>query len=212
MPKLTLSFKGKALDVFHLEPGESLIGRDVVCAIHIDSLAIAPIHARVTLNETGCHLESMDPAYATLINHNIALKKTLNHGDVIQIGKHTLSYSEDAAELAADIKKAPVAVNQNQTEAPEPVKEEAQPSQSMLQIMNGSNFGRIIPLNRNMTRIGRAGGDCAMIAKRDTGYYISYLEGAHSPVVNKHPIGDESHLLEDGDMIEVGSTQMQFHI
>jgi hypothetical protein len=210
MPKLTLSFKGKALDVFHLEPGESLVGRDEACAIHIDSLAIAPIHARVLLDDEGCHLESMDPGYATLVNHNIALKKTLHHGDVIQIGKHTLSYAEDAAELTADIKTAPATVSSRENTEPA-FEEEPQAQQSMLQIMNGSNFGRIIPLTRNMTRLGRAGGDCAMIARRDSGYYISYLEGPNSPIVNKHPIGEESQLLKDGDIIEVGNTEMQFH-
>ena len=212
MPKLTLSFKGRVLDVFHLEPGESLIGRDTVCNIQIDSLAIAPIHARITLDEQGCRLESMDQGFATLINHNIALKKELQHGDVITIGKHTLSFAEDATGLAADIKKAPPLLNEEEEPVEEPEAEEkSQPKQSMLQIMNGSNFGRIIPLTRNMTRLGHAGGDCAMISRRDKGYYISYLEGPNTPKVNKNPIGDESRLLQDGDLIELGSTEMQFH-
>ena len=34
MPKLTLSFKGKVLDVFHLADGEAWIGRDQSCRIH----------------------------------------------------------------------------------------------------------------------------------------------------------------------------------
>ena len=50
-----------------------------------------------------------------------------------------------------------------------------------------------------------------MIAKRESGYYISYLEGAASPTVNHKPIGDISLLLNDGDLIKVGKTEMQFH-
>jgi hypothetical protein len=85
------------------------------------------------------------------------------------------------------------------------------PSTGVLQIMNGENFGRIIPLTRNMTRIGHTGGDCAMISKRDDGYFLSFLEGPHPPIVNRISIGNGSHLLRDGDIIEVGGTKMQFH-
>jgi hypothetical protein len=81
----------------------------------------------------------------------------------------------------------------------------------ILQIVNGDNFGRIIPLKKNLTRIGHSGGDCAMVARREDGYFISFLEGSNPPSVNQRPIGNQAQLLTDGDIIDLGGTQLQFH-
>jgi hypothetical protein len=207
MPKLTLSFKGRLLDVFHIDEGESLIGRDEECTISIDSLAIAPFHARVDLDQTGCRIARLHEDFSIHVNRNPTESVELHHGDVIQLGKHTLTYSEDAIEPAGELPPKTPSDDLEEDPAGNPTVT----SKGMLQIMNGENFGRIIPLIRNMTRIGRVGGDCAIISRRDSGYYISHLEGHTSPLVNNKPIGDASLLLNDGDVIEVGKTQMQFH-
>ncbi|MDJ0807860.1 MAG: FHA domain-containing protein [Gammaproteobacteria bacterium] len=209
MPKLTLSFKGRVIDVFHIEAGETRIGRDPECEITIDSLAIAPINVLIKSVNHSCSLESLDEEFPILVNHKQEETARLQHGDVIQVGKHTLSFSEDALDLGSEL-------HQTGKEAEHPADAVAEDAEEivkgMLQIMNGEKFGRIIPLTQNMTRIGRTGGHCAMIARRESGYFISYLEGPSSPTVNNTPIGDETQLLNDGDLIEVGSTQLQFHV
>ncbi|MCU7809912.1 MAG: FHA domain-containing protein [Candidatus Thiodiazotropha sp. (ex Notomyrtea botanica)] len=208
MPKLTLSFKGHIIDVFHLEKEETRVGRDEGCDIRIDSLAIAPQQALISqIDDDNHQLSAMDQAFPVLVNHDKIETKSLHHGDVIQIGKHTLSYSEDTMELGADLGTD---LRQREVES-HPSGDEDQSTSGMLQIMNGENFGRIIPLKRNMTRIGHVGGDCAMVSKRDDGFFLSFLEGAHPPIVNHHAIGDESYRLNEGDIIEVGGTKMQFH-
>jgi predicted component of type VI protein secretion system len=207
MPKLTLTFKGHIIDVFHLEGGETHIGRDEGCEIRIDSLAIAPRQALLRqIDNDDYQVTSLDTEFPVLVNHEKIERKRLHHGDVIQIGKHTLTYAEDVMELGADL-----TVDLRTTEEEQATDFDALPAAGMLQIMNGENFGRIIPLKRNMTRIGHVGGDCAMISKRDDGYFLSFLEGPNPPVVNRHPIGDESYRLNEGDVIEVGGTKMQFH-
>lgn len=210
MPKLTLSFKGRVLDVFHLDQGETLVGRNDDCAITIDSLAIAPVHASFRLNGEECQLQALDQEFPILVNHNQTASTRLEHGDVVQLGKHTLSYAEDAIELAGDLKSGPDG-DAAPPEQPEEEAEETTPK-GMLQITSVENFGRIIPLTRNMTRIGRVGGDCAIISRRDSGYYLSYLEGPNPPRINSQEIADGGQLLHDGDNIKVGKTEMQFHI
>ncbi|MCU7843108.1 MAG: FHA domain-containing protein [Candidatus Thiodiazotropha sp. (ex Monitilora ramsayi)] len=209
MPKLTLSFKGHIIDVFHLEKAETSIGRDENCDIHIDSLAIAPQQAMIRQVHDDEHLlTGLDEAFPVLINHEKADSRALRHGDVIQIGKHTLSFSEDVMELGADL-----TTDLRQHETDQHDEEDSNlTTNGMLQIMNGENFGRIIPLKRNMTRIGHVGGDCAMVSKRDDGFFLSFLEGAQPPTVNRQAIGNESYRLKEGDVIEVGGTKMQFHI
>ncbi|MEN8165936.1 MAG: FHA domain-containing protein [Pseudomonadota bacterium] len=208
MPKLTLSFKGRLIDVFHLKEDETIIGRNRECGIFIDSLAISPRQAMITRHEDACHLEALDEEFPVQVNHKQTESVGLQHGDIIQVGKHTLTFSQDAIELAGELQQGPSAPG---AELEEKEEDSQLQSKSMLQIMNGDNFGRVIPLIRNMTRIGRVGSDCAMIARRDSGYYISYLEGPAPPLVNNQPIGEESQLLTDGDMIKVGNTEMQFH-
>jgi pSer/pThr/pTyr-binding forkhead associated (FHA) protein len=212
MPKLTLSFKGRVIDVFHLEAESTRIGRDPDCAICIDSLAIAPLQAIITETEDAYRLDAQDEDFPVLVNHEKTDEINLHHGDVIQIGKHTLAFAEDAMELGADLSLAPAAAEEEPQAAAEVAEDDDdQQSASVLQIVNGDNFGRIISLHRHMTRIGHTGGDCAMIARREEGYYITFLEGVNPPTVNKHPLSDQGQLLNDGDLIEVGGTQMQFH-
>ncbi|MES9993909.1 MAG: FHA domain-containing protein [Candidatus Thiodiazotropha sp.] len=211
MAKLTLSFKGRVIDVFHLESDKTQIGRNEDCTIPIDSLAIAPRQAVITRNDDQSYqLQALDEGFPVLLNHEQTEEARLNHGDVIQIGKHTLSFAEDVMDLGTDLSQTTSdeqIPDQNQQDEDE----ETASNSGVLQIMNGDNFGRIIPLNRNMTRIGHSGGDCAMITRREGGYFISFLEGPTPPSINQKPIGDEARLLTDGDMIDVGGTQMQFH-
>ncbi|MEW8187657.1 MAG: FHA domain-containing protein [Candidatus Thiodiazotropha endolucinida] len=211
MAKLTLSFKGRVIDVFHIERDKTEIGRNDDCTIPIDSLAIAPVQAVITRNDDQSYLlQAQEEAFPVLVNHEKTEQTTLNHGDVIQVGKHTLSFAEDVMNLSADL--GPIPANDQLTDENEPIESDESKSKSgVLQIMNGDNFGRIIPLNRNMTRIGHAGGDCAMIARREDGYFITFLEGPNPPRINRKPIGNQAQLLTDGDIIDVGGTQMQFH-
>ncbi len=211
MAKLTLSFKGRVIDVFHIEDEKTRIGRDEDCTISIDSLAIAPLQVVITrADDHSYRLKAMDEAFPILVNHEKAEETTLSHGDVIQVGKHTLTFAEDVMDLGTDLSQA-VAENQESDESGQKASDEGMPKSGILQIINGDNFGRIIPLKRNMTRIGHAGGDCAMITRREAGYFISFLEGPNPPSINRKPIGEQAQLLSDGDIIDVGGTQMQFH-
>ncbi|MFI0378153.1 MAG: FHA domain-containing protein, partial [Candidatus Thiodiazotropha sp.] len=199
------------IDVFHIERDKTEIGRNDDCTIPIDSLAIAPVQAVITRNDDQSYLlQAQEEAFPVLVNHEKTEQTTLNHGDVIQVGKHTLSFAEDVMDLSADLGPAPA--NDQLTGENEPIEsDESKSTSGVLQIINGDNFGRIIPLNRNMTRIGHAGGDCAMIARRENGYFITFLEGPNPPRINRKPIGNQAQLLTDGDIIDVGGSQMQFH-
>jgi pSer/pThr/pTyr-binding forkhead associated (FHA) protein len=212
MPKLTLSFKGRVMDVFHLESGITHIGRNADCTIVIDSLAIAPLHITLSAADDDYLLEARDEEYPVLVNHEKAEQVELHHGDVIQIGKHTLTYAEDVMDLGTDLRSNPFAKEERQGSEENNQNEGAQPTSGILQIVSGDNFGRIIPLKRHMTRIGYTGGDCAMITRREDGYFISLLEGPNPPSINHKSIGDMPQLLKDGDLVEVGDTQMQFHL
>jgi hypothetical protein len=182
MPQLTLSFKGKELSRHSLKNGSTLIGSDPQCPLHIDSLAIAPQHADIVLDHAGCRVTALD-------------------------GKHTLRYStEPIADTEAD--------EEASAEPPEATTDHSPPPperpRAYLQILSGEHIGRIIPINRNMIRLGKPGGDCAIIVRRDSQYFLSLLEGSTS-MVNGMPIGDESIPLDSGNTIRIGDTELQFY-
>jgi hypothetical protein len=208
MPKLTLTFKGQALSVHHLEDGSTLIGRDPECGIHIDSLAVAPCHVELTTFGEQCQMLALDPEYPAYVNEAPVTEATLEHGDLLRVGKHTLRFASDGVPMGRHVDEDPTSADA--VPAPPPVPGPAKGS-AYIQILSGEHIGRIIPLNRNMVRIGRAGGDCAMIAHRAGGYFLSHLEGSMA-TLDGVPIGGESVLLTDGSTIEIGTARLQFYL
>ncbi len=210
MPKLTLSFKGRPLKVFYLdELDEVLIGRDPECDIHVDSLALAARQARITRTNDTYAIKALDEGHPVLVNRHQIGESVLQHGDTINLGKHTLAFAGTTTmDLAGqDPSAAP----------PVPVPDSREPKASplklaRLQILEGPDLGRIIILDRSLVRLGRPGGQCAMISRRGNGYHLSHLEGEEPTMVDGEPIGDGSHLLQDGQTIRIGDTQFQFFI
>jgi hypothetical protein len=137
---------------------------------------------------------------------------TLEHGDIIQVGKHTFSFAESAFKVAfandEEMEVKPVISDANALPAVDP---DSVPSDAgWLQILNGSHLGRIIPLSSKLTRLGKTGKDCAIIAHRSDGYYLSHLAGKHTPMVGDESIGEKSYRLQDGDIVDVGSIRVLF--
>lgn len=193
MAKLTLSFKERKLKVFSLTEGETLIGRDPRCAIHIDSLAIEPHHARISPAGDGFSIEACDDNAVVRVNGEPLAEATLlNDGDEIRIGKHSLDFSEEMDATLVDINVARA------------------PRVGWVQIQNGSHLGRTIRLDKAFTRIGKPRAELAVIARRGDGYVLSHLHGERQPRVNGKTIGDQAQRLENGDRLEVGDLALQF--
>ena len=212
MSKLTLSFKGKVLKIFPVLEGSMLLGSDPSCTIYIDSLAIQGQHAQIDTSKNDSAIRDLGTEEGTFIGATkLESMHPLKDGDVIRIGKHTLAYSysenitsevENSAEeeVIADIEQAPV-----QMEAQEK-------TQGWLQIMNGSNLGKTMSLNKSMTNLGKPGVSTAVITKRQDGYFISQLEGQHPLLIKNKELGEKSLQLTDGDTIQIGNIKMQFYL
>lgn len=197
MSKLTLSFKGKMLKVFQVSEGEMVIGSDPVSQLHIDSLAVQPRHATITTKNDVSVLRNVGAPEGLLVNGAKTEEHTLKDDDHIQIGKHSLQFSFFPT---AD----------QGTEEEFKTTSKTTPKSAWLQILSGNNVGKTISLKNNMTNLGKAGVQTAVIARRGDGYFITHLEGEHSPKVDGVPIGEESRQLEDGNVIQLGNVKMQF--
>jgi len=196
MAKLTLAFKDKKLKIFPIVGAELIVGRDPACAIHIDSLAVQPRHARIFADGSYYCVEGMHSAEPVFVNQKpIAEPATLQDGDLIQVGKHTLSFSSEPAREGVQANHAP----------------NTRPVVGWLQIMSGSHLGRTIRLDRSMIRLGKSGKESAIISRREDGYHIAHLEGATPPSVNDASIGDRSYTLHDGDRVRIGNLELHFY-
>lgn len=212
MSKLTLSFKGKVLKIFPVLKGSMVLGSDPSCTIYIDSLALQPQHAQIDTIENDSAIRDLGTEDGTFIGTTkLESLHPLKDGDVIRVGKHTLTYSfsedivneDDNAieELPPEIEEAPVQIQAQQEK-----------TQGWLQIMNGANLGKTMSLNKSMTNLGKPGISTAVITKRQDGYFISQLEGKHPLLIKNKELGEKSLQLTDGDTIQIGNIKMQFYL
>ena len=188
-----------------------MLGSDPSCTIFIDSLAIQPQHAQIDTVNNESVIRDLNTEDGTFIGQTkLESLHPLKDGEIIRIGKHTLTY-----EFSEDIN------NTGETEAvvEEIIKEEApiqmhaqEKTQGWLQIMNGSNLGKTMSLTKAMTNLGKPGISTAVITKRADGYFISQLEGNHPLLIKDKKLGDKSLQLTDGDTIQIGNIKMQFYL
>lgn len=209
MSKLTLSFKGKVLKVFPVLKGSMTLGSDPSCTIHIDSLAIQPKHAEINTVNNESAIRDLNTDEGTFIGQmKIESLHQLKDGEVIRVGKHTITYA-----FSENITNENDVIAENQPEEAPPIQMEAhEKTQGWLQIMNGANLGKTMSLNKSMTNLGKPGISTAVITKRSDGYFISQLEGNHPLLIKNEELGDRSLQLADGDTIQIGNIKMQFYL
>lgn len=204
MAKLTLFFRNRVLGVHHLEDGPICIGRHSDCEIAIDSLAVAERHAHVTPVSDTYEISPYAEDTPVIVNHCPIKTHQLNHGDVIQLGKHTLHFAESAITLFSP------APPQTQEKKEAQVVSSPELAIGGIQIMNGTHLGKVIPLQRALTRVSLSQAQCAIIARRPDGYYISHLEGDQPPAIEGQPIGDLTVRLEEGNRVLLDGIEMLF--
>jgi hypothetical protein len=203
MATLTLSFKGRLLAVHHLDERPTSIGRDADCRIPIDSLAVAPRNAEIMTTEMGFLLLALDPDYPVFLNGEQVDQASLHHGDTIQVGKHTLGFSDDSLQLAP-----PPGMDTPGLEAAD-----VDPATltAYVQLQSGPKIGRIVVLRRSVTRLSHAGADDLIVTRRKDGYHLSHLEGRTPFRVDSRTVqGDGEARLQNGSLIELEDVRLQF--
>ena len=207
MTQINLTFKENFIKSF-VVGNELTVGSSPSCEIFIDSLAVQPQHAQIIKRGDTFTITSTGGDAEVLINGEKISSQTLNDGDQIQIGKHTLEFiaqaTPDPEMPAPDTARESI---DSETAVVSPKKMEA-----FLQVLNGSNVGKTISLTRSLTNLGKSGIQTAVIARRENGYFLSHLEGENSPTVNNRAIGDSIFKLQSGDSIQIGNVKLLFSL
>lgn len=205
MAKFTVFFKDKAIDSVLFESGVMHIGRDESNDLTLNSLAVAPAHAAAIIKQNGCLIKQLNDDFPLIVNDEKLKECLLNNNDRITLGKYSLLYNttESVAEMPKHESQEVSLLNQE-------IEHNLNLPEANLQVMDGQHIGRILPMKKAMTRLGRNGGGIAVIARRKEGYFISSLENNSSMTINNQPLGDKTVKLNNNDLILIDNTTLQF--
>jgi hypothetical protein len=85
------------------------------------------------------------------------------------------------------------------------------PPLAEIQVLSGAGAGRALELAKNLTTIGKVGGDVAVITRRPNGYFLAPVEG-QAPLVNGHRLEAQAQSLNDHDIIELAGVKLEFYL
>ena len=205
MARLIITHQGTVIKEYELSKENVTVGRKPTNDIVLDDPTVSGTHASF-LHMQHTYVEDMNSTNGIKLNGKKVNKRQLNHGDIVLIGQHEFKFIDDAVQdfeqtvvIAAPVQQA---------------KEEKKPVTASVVIAAGPKEGESIALNKPYTKLGSAS-QVAVIARRGESYYLMPMSGGgqgESPKLNGSQIGAESMLLNDGDLIDVASTQLKFKI
>ena len=208
MAKFTVFFKDKPIHSSIFESGNVHIGRDETNDLVVDSLAIAPAHAVVVLRNATPLIKQLNSDFPLIINGEQHKETTLQDSDTITIGKHRIVYS--STEKFASTTSAAHAKEPENEKLNQEFNNRINLPEANLQVMGGKHIGRLVPLKKTMTRLGREGSGIIVITRRKEGYFISMLEVNDEIKINGAELADQTLLLKNDDMLIIDKIPMQF--
>lgn len=214
MGKLVVSLDGVVIKEVQLTKEKTTLGRRPYNDIVIDNLAISGEHAVLQLAGSEVFIEDLNSTNGTYVNGKPIRRQQLTPSDTVEIGKYKICY------LSADMKAvappsaagvgfahtAPLPGSPSGFGGLGPVELPA----AAIRVLSGAAAGREVTLTKIVTTIGKPGVQVGSITKRSVGYMLAHVEGPERPTVNGVPIGNDPVLLENGDIIDLDGTQMQF--
>lgn len=209
MAKLVLSMDGLVLKEVPLNKERVTVGRRPYNDIVIDNLAVSGEHAVIVTILKDSFLEDLGSTNGTLVNGQPIKKHFLKHQDIIELGKYKLKFlADDSAETDVPLSTTTLSAMPRSVVVPQTSTDSG--GQAVIQILNGRNAGKELPLTKALTTLGKPGVQVAVITRRPQGYYITHVEGDATPLINGKAIGAEACPIKDQDVIEISGTKMAF--
>jgi pSer/pThr/pTyr-binding forkhead associated (FHA) protein len=211
MPKMIVSIDGVVIKEVLLTKDRTTLGRRPYNDIVIDNLAVSGEHAVLQLSGYEVYLEDLNSTNGSYINGKAVKKQLLQNDDVIEIGKYRIKFlgeTDAGYEKTMVIKPGSAAAQAARPALTDPP--QAFVGNAAIKVLSGVATGREVALVKVVTTIGKPGIAIAAITKRPTGFVIAHVEGINKPSVNGVTLSAEAMPLNDGDVIELAGTKMQF--
>ncbi|RYF73599.1 MAG: FHA domain-containing protein [Comamonadaceae bacterium] len=213
MPKLVVAIDGVVLKEVLLAKERTTLGRRPYNDIVIDNLAVSGEHAALHLVGGDVHLEDLNSTNGTYVNGRAVRRQLLAHNDVFEVGKYKIRYllANDGALATAPVRvgatqlhSAPVPLAAGTT-TPAPL---GGTGPAVIRVLTGTGAGQAMPLHKVVTTIGKPGVAVAAVTRRLHGYVVLPIDG--NALLNGEAIGAAAVTLQDGDVLELGGSRMQF--
>jgi hypothetical protein len=203
MPKMIVSIDGVVIKEVQLTKDRTSLGRRPYNDIVIDNLAVSGEHAVLQMSGSDVHIEDLNSTNGTYINGKAIKKQLLKHNDTIEVGKHKIKFLNEQAGAGFE-KTMVIRPNPASSEPAAPLRGAA------IKVISGAAAGREVTLMKVVTTIGKPGVAVASITRRPHGYLVAMVEGITRPTLNGQPLDSEPQMLQDGDVLELAGTKMQF--
>lgn len=216
MPKVIVSIDGVVIKEVQLSKDRTTLGRRPYNDVVIDNLAVSGEHAVLEMVGNEVYLEDLNSTNGVILNGKKISREVLHNGDVAELGKYKIMFEEQAPGFAKTMLfKTAAAPAKRITAASSSggnvsATMEISLANAAIKVISGSATGREVPLTKVVTTIGKPGHAVAAITRRQQGYVLAHVEGAGRPVLNGAPMGPEAVGLNNGDVIELAGTKMQF--
>ena len=223
MGKLVVSLDGVVIKDVQITKDKTTLGRRPYNDIVIDNLAVSGEHAVLQMVGQDVFIEDLNSTNGTYINGKAIKKQLLSHNDTVEIGKYKIKYMvEESGDYERTMIMRPGVGGHTPYNHTSPQPNPSLPYGAMggggsggvppasIKVLSGAAAGRAVTLTKVVTTVGKPGVQVASITKRPTGYVLAHVEGAQRPSINGVPLSTETAPLNNGDLIELAGTQMQF--
>ena len=222
MGKLVVSLDGVVIKDVQVTKDKTTLGRRPYNDIVIDNLAVSGEHAVLQMVGPEVFIEDLNSTNGTYINGKAIKRQLLSHKDTVEIGKYKIKYLVDDS---SDYEKTMIVRPGASAHSPyHHTAPQANPSPHLggmggpgssvpaasIKVLSGAAAGRAVTLTKVVTTVGKPGVQVASITRRPTGYVLAHVEGAQRPSINGVLLSTETAPLNNGDLIELAGTQMQF--
>jgi predicted component of type VI protein secretion system len=220
MPKMIVSIDGVVIKEVALVKDRTTLGRRPYNDIVIDNLAISGEHAVLHMIDGAIYLEDLNSTNGTYVNARAVRRHLLEHNDVVEVGKYKIRFLAGHQPFVASRPLTmPAALPAVTPAQPSPLPSSSSAiavsaplgggvAPAAIRVLSGAGAGRELTLAKVVTTIGRPGVAVAAVTRRLHGYVVAPIDGG--TLLNGEQLGQEAVALQDGDVLELGGTKMQF--
>ncbi|QBE64267.1 FHA domain-containing protein [Pseudoduganella lutea] len=195
MAKILISRDGVLEKTVQLTKERMTIGRHPHNDIVLEHQTVSGEHAAITTILDDSFLEDLYSTNGTFVNGHRVGKHHLQHGDTLKLAKYSIDFVADGIRPISGIPAMPLVL-----------------PPARIEVLNGSNAGRTLELNKPQTTLGRAGVQVVVITRTEAGFAAVHAEGDRIPLLNDAPLGKLPHPLVDGDVLDLSGTRMAFRL
>jgi len=217
--KLILTLEGKILREVLIGNHNLSIGRKHSNDIQLNDLTLSGRHALISSIPDYVFIEDLGSTNGTLINGNHVKKVALEHGDIIQIGHHQLTYMCEPETRYEPTMFVKAELDETQFIYSNDINQALVTGLALggLRTIDGLMPKPVMELRKTYNTIGFQGKRIALITRGSEGYSITSIIGTRSrrasdiPRINGKELGTEQLLLNEDDIINIAGFEVQFY-